>query len=108
MGIGKVNGYHHPLQQTNQASASDKPAPTEKVAKAREVQSENADHVELSEEAKQENTSAEVERLRAHLRALDPGEAELAEIKEKVEQGHYTSPESVRNIAERLAEELGR
>ena len=108
MGIGKVNGHHHPVRQVNKASASDKLSPTEKVAKTNEVQSESADQVDLSDEARQESASAEVERLRAHLRKLGPSEDELAEIKEKAKQGHYASPESARHVAERLADELGR
>ena len=108
MGIGKVNGNHHPLRQTNKTSASDKLSPTEKIAKTNEVQSEHADQVDLSDEAKKKSASAEVERLRAHLRELSPGEAELAEIKKKAEEGHYASPESARKVAERLADELGR
>ena len=108
MGIGKVNGHHHPLRQTNKASASDKLSPAEKIAKTSETQPENADQVDLSDEAKQESTSAEVERLRARLRELDPSESKLDEIRKKAKEGHYVSPESARNVAEQLADELGR
>lgn len=73
--------------------------------------SKSGDRVEISEAGRAAHAhdaarTREIELGRSALHELAPSEEQLDKIRERVQEGHYNKPSTIKDVAERMANDL--